>query len=151
VHEHIFAAVITNDEAEALLCVEELYDASRFADNLGGHAAAAAPTAAEATAAATTEAATATEAAASAAAIPAAAAKAAAVTAAESTTIFETAAEAAAAEVIVAETIALVPAAPTALSATSSIETHALFVFPVRPEPTNQNLSAGRKTQVLRH
>ena len=33
--EHILAAIVTNDEAEALLSVEEFYDALAFADDLG--------------------------------------------------------------------------------------------------------------------
>ena len=40
VHEHILAAVIANDEAEALLRVEEFDDALAFADDLGRHSAA---------------------------------------------------------------------------------------------------------------
>src|SRR5690606_29285537 len=52
VHEHILAAVIAHDEAEALLAVEEFDDTGAFANDLGRHAAASA-------AAATTEAATA--------------------------------------------------------------------------------------------
>ena len=62
VHEHILAAIVTDDEAEALLRIEEFDDALAFADDLRGHsattaaaakaAAAAATAAAEATAAA---------------------------------------------------------------------------------------------------
>ncbi|VVT01877.1 hypothetical protein SPHINGO391_350305 [Sphingomonas aurantiaca] len=39
VDEHVLAAVIANDEAKALLRVEELYDTGAFADDLGRHAA----------------------------------------------------------------------------------------------------------------
>jgi hypothetical protein len=39
VHEHVLAAVIAHDEAEALLPVEEFDDALGLADHLGGHAA----------------------------------------------------------------------------------------------------------------
>jgi ribosomal protein L18 len=55
VHEHILAAIIADDEAEALLAVEEFDDALGLADHQGGHAAAAA--AATAAKAATTAAA----------------------------------------------------------------------------------------------
>src|SRR6185369_2820372 len=56
--EHVLAAVIADDEAKALLRVEEFDDAFAFADDLRGHSAAAAaaaaaePAAAEAIAAA---------------------------------------------------------------------------------------------------
>ncbi|KAG5722746.1 hypothetical protein E4T56_gene15908, partial [Termitomyces sp. T112] len=50
VHEHIFAAVFTLDEAKTLLSVEKLYDALALTNDLGGHAATA-TAAAEATAA----------------------------------------------------------------------------------------------------
>ena len=84
VHEHILAAIVANDEAEALLRVEEFDDALAFANDLGRHAAtrAAAAAAAEATAAAAaTVAATAAAAIATAAAAAAEAAAAIAVTA----------------------------------------------------------------------
>jgi hypothetical protein len=76
VDEHIFAAFIALDEAEALASVEEFYDALALADDLRGHAATAAATAASATKAAATAAAktaaasTASEAAATRAAAP---------------------------------------------------------------------------------
>ncbi|MDB5704856.1 MAG: integral rane TerC family protein [Sphingomonas bacterium] len=135
VHEHILAAIIANDEAEALLAVEEFDDARALADNLGGHAAA------TAACAATTE--TATAAAAETAAAAATAAEAIATTAEAITAATETIAAtaeavttakaAAAAEIVAAETVALVAATPTAIPAASFIETHALFVFPARP------------------
>jgi hypothetical protein len=59
VHEHVFAAVIANNEAEALLAVEELNDALALADDLGRHSAAA--RAAEAAATTAAEAAATTE------------------------------------------------------------------------------------------
>jgi hypothetical protein len=143
VHENVLAAIIANDEAEALLCVEELYDASRFADNLGGHSAATAAAAAETTAAAAAEAAatTAAIATATAAAIAATtAAEAAAITTEAAAAAEATAAEAAAittakaaTAAFVAKTVALVSAAPAAIPTAPSIKTHALFVFPVRP------------------
>jgi hypothetical protein len=146
VHEHIFTAIVANDEAEALLAVEEFYDARAFADDLGGHAAtrstaaaaatksaAATATAAETTAAAAAEPAaiTATEAAATAAAISTAAAA----TEAAAAAIAVTATEAAAttAEIVAAETVALITPATATIAAATFIETHALFVFPVRP------------------
>lgn len=86
VNEHIFAAVFTLNEAEALLAVEKLYNAFAGADNLSRHSAATAATAAAATG--TTEA-TATRA---------------AITAAETTAITE--ATPATAEIIATETAA---------------------------------------------
>jgi hypothetical protein len=44
VNEHILPAVITDNEAEALLRIEEFYDALAFADDLGRHSAACAAT-----------------------------------------------------------------------------------------------------------
>jgi predicted tellurium resistance membrane protein TerC len=134
VHEHILAAVIANDEAEAFLAIEEFDDACAFADNLGGHAAATAACAA-ATKAATAAAA---ETAAAATAAEAIAATAEAITAATETIAataeaVTTAKAAAATEIVTAETVALVAATPTAIPAASFIETHALFVFPARP------------------
>jgi hypothetical protein len=127
VDEHVLCAIVTDDEAEAFLPVEEFDYASAFANDLRGHATAAAATAAETTAAAAAEAATA---AAAETAATAAATEAAAVTTAETTTI--TAAEAAtktaaiaAIKIIVAETVALILAAP---AAATSIKTHALLV-----------------------
>ena len=89
VHEHVLAAIVANDEAEALLPVEEFDDAGAFADDLGGHAAATATAAATeaaatATAAAESTAAAAAEAAATTAAIATATAAAIAAAAAES-------------------------------------------------------------------
>jgi hypothetical protein len=57
--------------------------------------------------------------------------------------IFETA------EIVTAEIVALVSAAPATLTAASFIETHALFVFPVRPEFKYQSPNAGRQAQVF--
>src|SRR5207237_10549885 len=57
VNEHILAAIVADDEAEALLPVEEFDDAFAFADDLGRHSAATAAAAAEATATAAAEAA----------------------------------------------------------------------------------------------
>src|SRR3546814_2108405 len=42
VHEHVFAAVIANDEAKTLLSIEEFYNAFAFTDDLRGHSAPAA-------------------------------------------------------------------------------------------------------------
>ena len=121
--EHVFTAVIANDEAEAFLTVEELYDALAFADDLRWHAA----TAARATTAAAKTAAAAT----AAEAITAAEATA---TAAETITTVAAATAAAklvsatkSAEAFVSETIALIPA--TALPAAPTIKTHAVLVF----------------------
>ena len=148
VNEHILAAIITHDEAEALLRVEEFYDASRFANHLGRHAATAAKAAAAtstSTAATETAAAAATTAEAVAATGKAAAAAAAesvtaagktAATAAEPVSAAEAAtiAEAtAAAAIVAAETVALVPAAPAAFAAAPSIKTHCPVRLPARP------------------
>jgi hypothetical protein len=138
-----------DDEAEALLRIEELNDTLALADDLGRHAAtttaaateAAATAAAEAatTAAATESAATAAVAAAATAAIAATAAAiaaaaaaittaaAAAVTTAAATAILEAATEAV---VAAAKTVALVSAAPAAFTATPSVENHAVLIFP---------------------
>jgi hypothetical protein len=86
VHEHIFAAVFTLDEAETFLRVEEFDYALAGADNLRRQTATAAACAATGTAKATTTAAApAAKAAATAAAV--AAAEAAAITTAEATAI----------------------------------------------------------------
>jgi hypothetical protein len=136
VHEHVLAAIVANDEAEALLSVEELYDAGAFTDDLGGHAATATAAATEPAAAAATE----TTAAAAEAATTAEAATAAAISTAAAAAIAATAAEATAAEistaaakVVTAEIVAFVTAATTTIATATFIETHALFVFPVRP------------------
>ncbi|GFE73170.1 hypothetical protein NTCA1_08190 [Novosphingobium sp. TCA1] len=127
-NEHIFAALIALDEAEALCTVEELYDALALANDLGRHAAAATGSAEAATAAAAR--------AAEAAAITAAAE---AVTTAETTAITTAAAEAIAAtaetvtateailagkeriELVLPKTTIALVASP---SATTSVKTH---------------------------
>jgi hypothetical protein len=135
VNEHVFTAIVANDEAEALLRIEEFYGTLAFADDLGRHSSAATAAAPEATAAATTKA-TASAAAAEAAATitvatTSAAAEAAAIaetTAAAgiATAFLETAtAEITAAEIVFAETFALVATAPSAVTFTPSVETHA--------------------------
>jgi hypothetical protein len=132
--EYVFSAIIANDEAKALLRVEEFDDAFAFANDLGRHSAATATAAAEATASTAAAAETAAAAAeAAAVTITAASAAVAAATAAESTTpaavaaaLFESAAGELTAEIITtAETIALVAAAAAAIPLAPSIETHA--------------------------
>ena len=136
VDEHVLAAIVADDEAEALLAVEEFDDAFAFADDLRGHSAAAARSAAAEAAATTAATAAAITAAATAAAIAITAATAAAaairraIAAAEAAPI----ATVTAAIALFAETFALVSAAPAALSATPSVETHELNTFP-RPHP----------------
>ncbi len=131
--ENIFAAIIANDEAEALLSIEKLDDARAFANDLGRHTAstAAAGRAAEAAtaAAAETAAAAATAEAITAATKPVAATAAEAITAATETV----ATAEPAVETAFAEAIAFVFATPATIAAAPFIETHALFVFPVRP------------------
>ena len=126
VHEHIFPAVFTLNEAKAFLGVEEFYDTLASADDLGRHTAAA--TCATAAAAWTAKAATATARAAKAAtaastiaaakataACTIAAAKAAAITTATATTeaATTTAATAAEAATIIASTAATAAAETT--------------------------------------
>ena len=136
--ENVFPAVIADDEAEALLRIEEFYDALAFADDLGRHSAATATAAAteaaattaatEATASAAAEAAATAEAitAATAKAIAAAAVSTAAATAtAESAAVSKTAAIAVAAALTTEEIVAFVTAATTAVPLTPFIETHA--------------------------
>jgi hypothetical protein len=126
VNEDVLTAIVANDEAEALLRVEEFDDALAFADDLGRHPATAAATKA---AAATTAA----EATASTAAVAAAAAaEAAAVTETTAATAIATATAAAllvskisAEGRLVAETVALVAAASAAVPLAPFIETHA--------------------------
>jgi hypothetical protein len=129
VDEHVFAAVFTLNEAEALLAVEELDDALAGANDLGRHAAAARAAEAAATAAiAATEAAAITAAKATAIAAAEAAAiataEATAVTTAEATAIVAAAKTAATAvgieTAVVAETVALVASATTP----PSVKTH---------------------------
>jgi hypothetical protein len=132
VDEYVLAAVIADDEAEALLRVEEFDDALALANDLRGHSAATATTAAKTAAAS----AAATEATATAAAVAAAATAAAIATATAAATIAEaatecrpvteaSAVESAAETLISTKTVALVTAATTAVTLTPSIETHA--------------------------
>jgi hypothetical protein len=131
VNEHILAAIIADDEAEAFLRIEEFDDALAFANDLRGHSAATATAAAEATATAAAAAKTAATAAvtAAAAAITAAAAEAAAVTiaaasaAAVAAALLKSTAEFAECWLF-AETFALVSTATTAVAFAPSIETH---------------------------
>jgi hypothetical protein len=126
VNEHVFAAVIANDEAESLLRIEEFDDALAFANDLWRHSA---TTATAKTTAAAAEAAAAAET----AAATAKAATAAAVTTATATAAIAAAAAEAAAFLVskfavllllVAETVALVAAAAAAVPFAPSIETH---------------------------
>ncbi len=132
VHEHVLAAVIADNKAKALLAIEKLYDSGAFTNDLWGHAAsstaATAGRAAKAAAAAKTAAATAAAEAITAAAEPVATAAEAITTATKTVTTTKAAIESA-----LAETIALVFATPATIAAAPFIETHALFVFPVRP------------------
>jgi hypothetical protein len=149
VDEHVLTTTILNDEAEALLSVEELDDAFAFANDLCWHlrTRAAAETAATATAAKAITAATETVAAATAAKAITAAAEAIATATAEAVTA--AAAEAAVkTTTAVAKAVTLVVATPAALTAPTSIKTHPSNYFlrnRFRPEITN--LIAGR----LRH
>jgi hypothetical protein len=114
-HEDIFAAIVADNEAEALLTVEEFYDTRAFANDLCRHRC----TRCSASAATKSAAAAAAEAIATTAAEAITAAAAETVTASGIST-----------EIVVAEAIALVPAAPAAITATPFIKTHALYDFP---------------------
>jgi hypothetical protein len=136
VHENVLAAIVTDDEAESLLRIEELYDALALADDLRRHSATAA-TAKAATAAAAAEAAAATAeaiTAATAETVATATAEAVATAAVATATAAAAAAKAIAAAEAAAVTIAaftteeivaLVTAATTAVPLTPFIETHA--------------------------
>jgi len=114
VHEHIFATIVANDEAEALLGIKKFDDALAFANDLRGHAAAKAAACARACARAAAGTAAAETTAAAAAAKAIAAAEAAAVlSATEAAAVFTT------------KPIAFIPAATASLALTPSIETHA--------------------------
>jgi hypothetical protein len=124
VHEHIFAAIITLDKAEALLCVEKFDDALALANHLGRHSAASASATASARSAKAATSATAAESALAVAATETAAITAAAAgrgepitTAAEAIT---TATTAKGIKTLFAKPVALVAAT----TATTSIETH---------------------------
>jgi len=148
VDEHVLTTTILNDEAEALLSVEELDDAFAFANDLCRHlrTRAAAETAATATAAAKAITATAAAIAAAAEAITAAAetvstATAEAVTAAAAEAAIKT-------TTAVAKAVTLVVATPAALTAPTSIKTHpSNYFLRNRFRPEILNLIAGR----LRH
>jgi hypothetical protein len=146
VHEDVFAAVIADDEAEALLRVKEFYNAGAFANDLRGHAAATAATAAKAAAAIATATAAAIAATTAAAeAIAAAETATATAAAAESITAAEAAAiesaTAAAVEIVVAEAVALVSATSTALAAAPSIKTHCPVRLPGSPKSKIEDLT----------
>jgi hypothetical protein len=146
VNEHVFATIITDDKAEALLTIEEFDDARAFANDLRGHTATTAAAAGKAAkAAASGTIATAEAAAITAEATAAAAAE--AVTAAEAaakTAATTTAASASAliVEIVVAETVALVLAAP---AAATSVKTHALLVTFASPQDQSDK-HVGRMT-----
>jgi hypothetical protein len=149
--EHVLAAVIANDEAEALLRVEELYDALAFADDLRGHSATTATAAATKAAAATTAAAEATAtAAAVAAATTAAIAEGRPVAEASASAAVAAAAAALLKSYLIAEIaffaediVALVTTAATAVPLAPSIETHEpsellLPAYPKKPTRSGQ-------------
>ena len=119
VNEHIFAAIFTLNEAEALLAVEELYNALAGSDNLSGHSAAA-----TAAATGTTEAATTRTAVTAAETTAITAAEAAAITEATPATAeiiaTETAATAVGIETFFAETVPLIASA----APPPSVKTH---------------------------
>jgi hypothetical protein len=151
VDEHVLTTTILNDEAEALLSVEELDDAFAFANDLCRHLRTRAAAESAATAATAAEAITAT-----AETIAAATAAAEAITAAAETVSTATAEAitAAAAEAAiktttaVAKAVTLVVATPAALTAPTSIKTHpSNYFLRNRFRPEILNLIAGR----LRH
>jgi hypothetical protein len=118
VDKNVLAAIIADDKAEALLRVEEFYDAFAFANNLSWH---------RRTTAACWRSAAKTAATAAAKTITAAA------TAAEAIATAKTTTEPVAGwwrVAVIAETITFVPAAPAPVTAPSFIETHVLSNFP---------------------
>jgi hypothetical protein len=137
-NEHVLPAIVTDDETEALLRIEEFDDALAFANDLRRHSSAAA-----AEAAATAAAIAAATAAAEAAAITEATTTTAA---AEAATVAEAAATAKATallvtsteflEIVFAETVALITTATAAVSFAPSIETHNRpnLICPLTPE-----------------
>jgi hypothetical protein len=154
VNEHILAAIVADDEAEALLSVEEFDGTLGLANNLGRHAAATAAAATEAAASAAAAIATATTAAAEAiaAAVTAAAATeaitTATVTTATATAETVTTKSATAKAAVFAKAVALVPAA--ALPAPPSIETHAVKIFPNSPLSFHPRTPGGRARTLRR-
>ena len=126
-NEHVFGAIVANDETETLLPVEEFYDAGAFADNLSRHASTAAAAATTKSAAAAAEAATITETA-------TVSTKASAIiesTKPTGTLIGETT------KIVAANIVALVSAA----SAATSIKTHARIVTFARPKQLRIDMS----------
>jgi hypothetical protein len=145
--EHVLSTVVANDEAEALLRIEEFDDAFAFANDLGRHSASATAAKAAATAAAkTTAAAAATAEAAAVTKVTAAATEAAAVAVTTATTATGVAAAFLVAEfsadILFAETVALIAAAPTAVALAPSIETHAPSELKEPAYPRNQRARA---------
>jgi hypothetical protein len=130
VNEHIFTAIIANDETETFLAIEKLYDTSAFANDLRGHLRA--TTAATATTKAATAAAA--EAISTASAEPVSAATAKAITAASAAAKAITAATtetvATASKTIFAKAIPLIEATSATFAAAPSIKTHARQYFP---------------------
>jgi hypothetical protein len=124
--EYVFTAVIADDEAEALLRIEEFYDAFAFADDLGRHSATAPAAAAAAEAATATAEATATAAAEAAAIAVATAASAAESTASGAAAVAAALLVAKFAELLLfaAEIIAFIATAAAAIALAPSIETH---------------------------
>jgi hypothetical protein len=154
VDEHVLSAIVTDDETEALLRIEEFDDAFAFADDLRRHSATTATTKTAASAA------SAAETAAASAAIAAAAvavATASAIAAARPITEAAAAAKAAALlvttaeflEIVFAETFALVAAATAAIPLAPSIETHE--PSELKPAyPKNQRARAKRRNRSWR-
>jgi hypothetical protein len=162
VHEHIFAAIIANDEAEALLRVEEFDDAFAFANDLRGHsattAAAAAETAAAPTAAAAKATASAAAAVASGALTESAAAAAAAIAAASTAAATVTAALLETAAIretrFLEKSVALIPAATATIALAPSVETHFRLNFRVpnpMKKPTRWAPRRNRSRAILTH
>jgi hypothetical protein len=153
-HEHIFAAVITDNKAKALLPIEKFNDARAFTNDLCGHATTGtATTAAEATA--TAAAAKTTTAAAESVAATATATE--AITAAGKAAAITTAAAAAAA--FITEAIAFITSASAAITAATFIETHAVPVLSSKSPAcliqetscTGRGQNASRRNVIMRH
>jgi hypothetical protein len=156
-HEHIFAAVITDNKAEALLPIEKFNDARAFANDLCGHATTGTATTTTTTAAAEATAAAAKTTTAAAESVAATATATEAITAAGKAAAITTAAAAAAA--FITEAIAFITSASAAITAATFIETHAVPVLSSKSPAcliqetscTGRGQNASRRNVIMRH
>jgi hypothetical protein len=149
VDEHVLAAVVAHDKAEALLRVEEFDDAFAFADDLRGHSATGAATKASASAAAAIATASATAAAEAAAIAKAPAAVSTTAAAAVAASFLKTTTLVGESVSTTEEIVALVPTASAAVTFAPSIETHACSNFRM-PQQTKTNALGPRRNRSRR-